>query len=534
MIPREPLFLALDAGTTSFKAMLFDAAGRVVGHERAEVPLRHPQPLAADVDAEDWWRAATVLVPRLMSVRHVRPEAVAAVGVTGAMHALVLVDAAGTVLAPTLTWFDQRCRPQAEALRDRWGTLFQAVGGVGVHSSSARLRWLRETAPAVVEQTHCFLLPKDFLRLRLTGRFATDPSDARSTSMVDRERGGWCREVLEQALEVPVTKLPEILPAAEIAGPLTAAAAGELGLRAGTPVAVGMGDVPSTLLGIDGFRPSELCVYLGTGGWIARTLPPEDDERPRTAWVGSTLACGSAMNWCRRLLSPAEREGAPPDYAALELALSSVPPGADGLLFLPHLMGERGRCGGADARGAFFGLTLAHTPAHLLRAVVEGVAFQIRREIDAAAAAAGGSGPWSTASPAASPPRAEDPITLSGAAARSPVCRQLIADVTGRRVAAPAVPDSTVLGAAMVAAVAVGHLPTLRAGAGAWVRPGASVEPDPSDCSTYAAAYDRFTTLESALAPLYGRFAEGAGASHAEPHLARTPDRPNAVTEGSP
>jgi xylulokinase len=503
-----PLFLALDAGTTSLKALLVDADGHLVGGERAEIRLRHPQPLWAEVDADDWWRAALTLVPRLLARPGIHPEAVAAVGVTGAMHALVPVAQDGALLAPTLTWFDQRCRSQADALRERWAGTLQAVGGVSVHASSARLRWLREAAPDVVDRAHRFLLPKDFLRQRLTGCFATDLSDARSTSMLDRRRDIWCRELIEEALEVPVEKLPEILPATATA-PMTAEAARALGLRAGTPVAVGMGDVPSTLLGIDAFRPGALCVYLGTGAWMARTLPPEDSELPRTAWVGSTVACGSALNWARRLLSPSEAAGAAPDFEAMGRALASVSPGAEGLLFLPHMLGERGRCGDPDARGVCFGLTLAHTSAHLLRAVVEGVAFQIRREIDAAAQAAGGSGPWATASEGASAPARGDPITLSGGAARSPVCRQIVASVTGRRVTVPAVPDTTALGGALIAAVAVGLFPSLRAGAAAWVRPGLALDPIEPDHSIYAAAYECFTELEAALRPLYGRFATG-------------------------
>jgi xylulokinase len=503
MRPEGPLFLALDAGTTSFKALLFDAEGRQLGHERAEIRLRHPRPLWAEVDAEEWWRAAEALVPRLLALPGVAAEAIAAVGVTGAMHALVPVAVDGTVLAPVLTWFDQRSRPQAEALRREAADLFERVGGIGVHSSSARLRWLREAAPEVVERTHCFLLPKDFLRLRLTGRFATDPSDARSTSMVDRRHGGWCREVIEGALDVPAGKLPEIRPPTEIAGRVTDEAGRALGLRPGTPVAAGMGDVPGTLLGINAFQPGVLCVYMGTGGWITRTVPSDSDSEPRTAWVGSTVACGSALNWARRLLCPGEAAGALPDYEVLEQSLASVSPGADGVFFLPHMMGERGRCGDPDARGAFFGLTLAHTAAHLLRAVVEGISYQIRREVDAATDAAGASGPWGSASRAASPPLPEDPIILSGGSARSAVCRQIMADITGRRVLVPAVPDTTALGAALAAAVAVGHFPTLRAGAAAWVRPGWTQEP------TYA----QFTALEAALKPLYPSCADDANAA---------------------
>src|SRR5947199_8568573 len=155
--------------------------------------------------------------------------------------------------------------------------------------------------PEVVERTHCFLLPKDLLGQRLTGRFVTDASDARSTSMVDRHTGDWCRALIEEVLEVPAGKLPEIRPATEIAGPVTGTAAAALGLWPGTPVAVGMGDVPSTLLGIDAFRAGQLSLYLGTGGWMARTLPCESDTTPATAWVGSTMACGSALNWALSL-----------------------------------------------------------------------------------------------------------------------------------------------------------------------------------------------------------------------------------------
>lgn len=503
MTSRGPLFLALDGGTTSFKAVLFDANGHLVGHERVELPLRHPHPLWAEVDASDWWRAAVERVPRLLALPHVDPGAVAAVGVTGAMHALVPMATDGTVLAPTLTWFDQRCRPQAERLKEESAATFEKVGGVSVHTSSARLRWLRETMPDVIERTHCFLLPKDLLRQRLTGRFATDPSDARGTSMVDRSTGAWHRALVEAVLEVPADRLPEIRPATEIAGGVTAEAAAALGLRPETPVAVGMGDVNSTLLGIDAFRAGQLCLYLGTGVWMARTLPAEGDVEPRTAWIGSTLACGSAFNWARRLLPRDETAGcggqmAPrADYAAAEQAMAAVPAGAEGLLFLPHLMGERGRCGNPDARGAFFGLTLAHTPAHMLRAVVEGIAFQIRREIDAAASAISGREPMVAA----------EPITLSGGVARSEVWRRVIADVMGRRVMVPAVPDTTALGAALIAAAAIGFFPSLRAGAAAWVRPGPLVEPAEPGLSTYAAAYEQFTVLEAALQPLYGRSA---------------------------
>ena len=365
--------------------------------------------------------------------------------------------------------------------------------------------------PEVVGRTHCFLLPKDFLRQRLTGRFATDSSDARSTSMVDRRTGDWCRELIEDVLEVPAGKLPEILPATEIAGRVTAAAAATLGLRAGTPVAIGTGDVPSTLLGIDAFRPGQLCVYLGTGGWMARTLPPEGEREPRTAWVGSTMACGSALNWVRCLLRPDEAAGAPPDYEAMERAVAAVPAGCEGVLFLPHLMGERGRCGDPNARGVFFGLTLGHTPGHLLRAVVEGIAFQFRREIEAAAAdPSWGTGPAHPVhTQTASRAMPHESITLSGGAARSDQWRQVIAAVTGRPVSVPAVPDTTVLGAALIAAVSIGHFPTPRAGAAAWVRPGPRVEPPTRGISTYAEAFERFTALAAALRPLCHRFAAG-------------------------
>jgi xylulokinase len=503
MNARAPLFLALDAGTTSLKAALFDAVGNEVARERVEIRLRHPHPLWAELDADDWWRAAVDRVPRLVARSGAAPETIAAVGVTGAMHALVPVDAGGGVLAPTLTWFDQRARPQAEALKKQAAAALEAVGGISVHSSSARLRWLRENAAAIVDRTHCFLLPKDFLRQRLTGRFATDGSDARSTTMVDRRTGDWCRPLIEEVLEIPLEKLPEIRPAAEIAGAVTPDAAAALGLRAGTPVAVGAGDVPCTLLGINAFRAGQLSVYLGTGIWMARTLPGESDAEPRTAWVGSTLSCGSALHWALRLLDTRQSGSAQLDYGVVETALAAIPAGAERVLFLPHLMGERGRCGDPEARGVFFGMTLGHGPAHLMRAVVEGIAYQILREIEAATATgAPDAPPHPVHAETTSRGAPHERITLSGGAARSEQWRRVIAGVTRRAVCVPAVVDTTALGAAILAAVANGHFKSPRAGADTWVRPGPVTEPAEEDLSDYTEAYHRYVMLQAALQPL--------------------------------
>jgi xylulokinase len=486
-----PRFLAVDVGTTSVKVVLFDAAGAPCFEDRAVVRLHHPRPSWAEIDARDWWEATAALLRRATAMAP--PEEIAGIGVTGLMHALVPVDNAGEPLDRTILWFDQRSSRQSTQLAERWNDDLRAALGEppGTGSTPARLLWLRDERPGLIERTRVFLTAKDFVRLRLTGEPATDPSDAAGTGLTAPGKEAWSERLLEEVLAVPLAKLPPIRRSTEVVGGVTARAAQATGLAAGTPVVTGMADTLATLLGVDAFEPGRAVIYLGTGVWMALSRPGGSDERPATDHLGVTMTCGSSLVWYQRAIgSTGDGELSLEEVYRAQEAAAAVPPGSEGVFFLPHLMGERGFGADPHARGLFFGLTLAHRGPHLLRAILEGNAFQIRRGLEHAAKRV------------ALPPPPEA-MLLAGGGARSPLCRGVIADVLGRAVRTPHVGEATAMGAAIVAAVGAGLFPHPRAAAAAWVRLKEPIAPDPGRVAFYERAYGLFCQLEAAIAPLY-------------------------------
>jgi xylulokinase len=502
-----PCLVAIDVGTTSVKCLAVDATGRPLFDERVVIRLHHPRPAWTEVDARDWWDAAARLLRRATAV--VPPSRIAAVGMTGLMHAVVPVDASGEPLERALLWLDQRSFRHAERLVARWDTrLRETVGGPpGSMSAAPRLLWLREERPGLLDRARCWLTAKDFVRFHLTQRFATDPTDARGTGLARRDGSGWSEDLVARVLELPLDRLPPILPSAAIAGEVTRAAASATGLREGTPVVTGAADTTATLIGVDGWAPDRAVLYLGTGVWMALTRPddprPSSDEHPAptTHHLGVTATCGAALVWHQRAIGGAGDGDLSAEalYQAHEAA-AAVPPGAGGVLFLPHLMGERGFAADPHARGAFFGLTLAHRAPHLLRAIVEGNAFQIRRTLEHA-----------LAQPSA--PALPEELLIAGGPARTPLWRQVMADVLKRPVRTPATPEATALGAAILASVGAGIFPDPRAAASAWVRLEPPTLPGATRAAFYDRAYDFFSRLESAVSPLYGPAAELEGES---------------------
>lgn len=494
--PAPPLFLAVDIGTTSVKLLVVDARGTPRFEERVVIRLHHPRPAWAEIDAHDWWDAAAALIR--CATEAVPAESVAAVGVTGLMHALVPVDPAGEPLDRALLWFDQRAHRQAAWLTQHWDDRLRAsVGGPpGMNSAAPRLLWLREARPGLLERARCWLAAKDFVRFHLTGVLATDVTDAAGTGLTARGTGAWSHELVERVLELPLDRLPPIRQSAEIVGGVTEVAAKATGLRPGTPVVAGAADTTATLLGLDAFVPGRAILYLGTGVWMALSREAEGDEHPATHFLGTTATCGSSLVWQQRALG-----GVGEGQVCLEAICQAqevaavTPPGAQGVFFLPHLMGERGFAADPHARGVFFGLTLAHRAPHLLRAVVEGNAFQIRRALEHA-----------LSRPEAPPMPGS--IVIAGGAARTLLWRQVLADVLGRAVQLPATGEATALGAAILAAVGVGFFPHPRAGASAWVHLNAPEPPDAARAAFYDRAYDFFCRLEAAVTPLYAVAAE--------------------------
>jgi xylulokinase len=512
---RAPRFLAVDVGTTSVKVVLFDAEGTPCFEDRAVIRLHHPRPSWAEIDARDWWDAAAALLRRAAATAP--PEEIAAIGVTGLMHALVPVDDDGEPLDRTILWFDQRSHRQSARLAARWDEELRLALGrpPGMGSAPPKLLWLREERPGLIERTRVFLTAKDFVRLCLTGEPATDPTDAAGTGLTERGGEVWSGRLLEELLAVPLAKLPPIRRSAEIVGRVTGRAERATGLVAGTPVVAGMADMPATLLGVDAFVPDRAVIYLGTGIWMALSRSGGTEEQPSTHFLGATATCGSSLVWFQRAIGGAgDGELSVQEIYRAQEAAASVPPGAEGVLFLPHLMGERGFEADPHARGVFFGLTLAHRSPHLLRAILEGNAFQIRRGLEQAATRA-------------ELPPLPDTLLLAGGGARTALWRGVIADVLGRSVQTPRAGEATAMGAALLAAVGAGLFPHPRAAAAAWVRLDEPSPPDPDRVAVYNRAYRLFCQLESAVAPLYAPAAEGIepprDAEHVEEHRGEYP-----------
>jgi xylulokinase len=497
-LARSPLLIGLDLGTSGLKAIAVCAStGACVAIAERGYQLHTSVPGAAEQDPEEWWQAACVALHELWQQRNVDPDAVAGVGLSGQMHGVVALDASGKALRPALTWADSRCAAQVEELNRLLGreVLIQRTGSAPNTSFSApKLLWLRKHEPEVFTRAAVFLLPKDVLRLRLTGAVATDHSDASATLLYDIRRCGWCMELLD-VLDIPQEKLPPVLPSGAIAGRVTTSAAAQTGLPAGIPVATGAGDQEAAAIGSDVLTEGALLVTIGTGGQLFAPLDtPRIDVHGRVHtlchavpdhWhlLGAILAAGLALRWfagqfARDLVGTAT-------IASLLKEAATVPPGSEGLIFLPYLLGERTPHFNPHARAVFAGFSLRHTRAHAARAVLEGVAFALRdglevlRELGISAA---------------------EPALLAGGGARSPLWRQIVADVFNRPVATrDGAATGSALGAALLGGVAAGiyadiHEATQRTIPYARV----SEWPDVSRVELYQRQYERFRELFAA------------------------------------
>ena len=389
MTTSQPYFLSIDLGTTSAKVLIVRSDGVVVSHARAEFRLHHPQPTWAEVDPDDWWDTVVALIHRVLDGSKLDSEAIVVIGVSGLMHALVPVDRNGNALDRPMLWMDQRCKPQRDWMVERFGDEIAKITGghPSTTTSSPKLRWLVENRSDVIDRTHRFLLAKDFIRLKLTGEFATDVSDSRGTSLLDQATGDWSKPLLEEIIGVSADKMPPIRQSTEIAGNLTKSAATATRLRQGTPMVVGACDVTSTRLGGNAYVPNRIYLYMGTAAWMVRSKVREtDSEEMNLQWLGATATLGATMKWFKEVLGESEVadavKGGIDPYERLEQIALGSPPGSTGLIFIPHLMGERAPKHNPDAKGGYCGLTLAHRKPHLIRAILEGNAYLIRHILD--------------------------------------------------------------------------------------------------------------------------------------------------------
>ena len=489
--------VGIDASTTATKAVLIDEAGAVIGIGTSEYGFEVPQPGWTEQSPELWWDGAMAAVRGVLASTGTRGDQVAAVGLTGQMHGLVLLDETDRVLRPAILWNDQRTAHACDEIREAVGPgrLIAITGNTALTGFTApKLVWVRDHEPEIWSRVAHVLLPKDFVRLRLTGEHALDKADGAGTLLFDLEARDWSPEVLE-ALRIDARWMPPTFEGPEVTGVVTPAAAEAIGLRAGTPVVAGGGDQSANAVGVGAVEPGVVALSLGTSGVVFATT--EGALRDPAGHVHAfchavpdrwhlmtvMLSAAGSLRWFRDALAPGE------DFGSLVAAAGDVPHGSDGLLFLPYLTGERSPHPDPLARAAFVGLSIGHDRRHLTRAVLEGVAFGLRDGLDQMLA---------TGMPMPSQIRA------SGGGTASPLWRQILADVLGAELATVSTTEGAAFGAAVLAAVGAGWHATVDGAAAAFVRVSPMASPGP-DAQRYAEIHAAYRGLYPALAPTFHR-----------------------------
>jgi xylulokinase len=487
--------IGIDASTTATKAVLLDEAGRVRAIGSSEYGFEQPHPLWSEQDPRLWWNGAVGAIQRAMADGSVSAADVDAIGLTGQMHGLVLLDAAGEVLRPAILWNDQRTAAECDAIRQAVGParLVALTGNDALTGFTApKLAWVRAHEPEIWSRVAHVLLPKDYVRWRLTGGYALDKADGAGTILFDLAARDWSPVMLD-ALGIDPAWMPPTFEGPVVTGGVSAEAAAATGLREGTPVVAGGGDQAANAVGVGAVVPGRVALSLGTSGVVfATTDRPLYEPAGRVhafchavpgRWhlMSVMLSAAGSLRWFRDAVAPGEA------FGPLVEAAGEAPPGSGGLLFLPYLSGERSPHPDPLARGAFVGLTLAHDRRHLTRAVLEGVAFGLRDGLDLMVDA-GMSRP--------------EEIRASGGGTASPLWRQILADVLGAEIATVSTTEGAASGAGLLAAVGAGWFPSVDAAADALVTATPAAGPGP-DATRYAALHVLYRGLYPALRPSF-------------------------------
>jgi xylulokinase len=487
--------IGIDTSTTATKAVLIDAGGDVVSVGTAEYGYETPHPLWSEQDPELWWDATAAAMRTALAEGGVDGEQVAALGLTGQMHGLVMLDEAGTPLRPSILWNDQRTQAECDQMRAALGKerLVEITGNDALTGFTApKILWVRNHEPDVYAATRHVLLPKDYVRLRLTGEYAMDRAGGAGTHLFDLAARTWSPELLE-ALGIDPAWLPETFEGPEVTGTVTVRAAEATGLAAGTPVVAGGGDQAANAVGTGAVDPGVVALSLGTSGVVfTATDAPDYEPEGRVhafchavpeRWhlMGVMLSAAGSLRWFRDTLAPGE------DFGTVADSAGAVRAGSDGLLFLPYLSGERTPHPDPLARGAFVGLTVRHRREHMVRAVMEGVAFGLRDGLELMHAAGVGD---------------VSEIRASGGGTRSPVWRQILADVLGAEVVTTNTAEGAAYGAGVLAAVGAGWHPTVQEACTAWISVGDATPPG-ANAMAYTEVYPRYRELYPALAPTF-------------------------------
>ena len=498
--------LAHDLGTSGNKATLFSTDGTLVGSRTVAYPVYYDQPLWAEQDAEDWWRAVCDSTRELLGSYEVNAEDVKAVSFSGQMMGCLPVDREGNALCRSIIWADMRAEAQADALREKIDddTFYNITGHRNTASYGIqKAMWLKEKRPEIYDATYKFLNAKDYMVYKLTGKFYTDCSDANSMDCLDLAKRQWSKKIVE-ASGVDFDKLPEVVESIFYVGNVTEEAAEVTGLSVHTKVIMGAGDGVAANVGAGSVAPGKSYCCMGTSAWVAATSekPVLDPQKRIVCWAhavpgmyspnGTMQYAGGSYSWLKNTICLDEirrgmEEGCSP-YELMNAQIKESVPGAGGLLFLPHLLGERAPRWNADAKGVFFGLTATTERKDMLRSVMEGIlmnlanCFEILKE---------------------NTPIEE--LLLIGGSARSDVWQQAVADIYGVTVKVPRyIEEANSMGAAVIAGVGSGIYEDFSA-IEKFIEVRETVEVQPEVHEVYEEIRGKYNALYDALLPMFGK-----------------------------
>lgn len=502
--------MGIDVGTTGVKVLLIDEKGSVISSVITEYPMNIPYPGWAEQNPGEWWKATKNSIRKILSISYVKSPQIVGIGLTGQMHGLVLLDKQSHVLRPCIMWNDQRTGPQCAKIAEIIGeerVLHLTGNPVLTGFTAPKIIWVQENEPEIYKKVAKILLPKDYIRYKLTGEFATEVSGASGTSLLDVGSRNWSKEMLH-SLDIPQAWLSECYESTFISGYISTTAADETNLSGGTPVVGGGGDQATQAVGSGIVKKGLASVTIGTSGVVFAYTDEflvEPEGRLHAfchavpgKWhlMGVMLSAGGSLRWFRDTLGQMEKEKATllgkDPYEVLILEAAQVSPGSEGLLFLPYLTGERTPYPDPNARGVFIGLTLRHNKSHMIRSVLEGVAYGLRDSLELLRNLG----------------LKIQQVRVSGGGARSKIWRQILADVFSTELVVINVTEGAAYGAALLAGVGTGIYNSVEEACGQTVNILKRTKPIEKNVRIYNDYYPIYRSLYKALKPNFDTISE--------------------------
>lgn len=492
-----PYLMGLDISTTGAKALIIDESGNVISVANTPQPISQPKPLWSEQNPSDWWDGIANSIRTALSQANLSGDDISAIGLTGQMHGLVLLDENGNVLRPSILWNDQRTQTQCDYMTEMIGfeRLIQLTGNRALTGFTApKILWVRDNEPDVYAKAKHVLLPKDYIRYKLTGDYATDLAGAAGTSLLNVAERSWSQEVLS-ALDIPMDWMPEVHEGTQVTGTISESGAQETGLKIGIPVVGGGGDQAAGAVGMGCVSPDKIGVTVGTSGVVFAPLSQyayEPEGRLHAfchavpgMWhfMGVMLSAAGSLQWYKDTF--ADDIG----FDTLLAETVDVPAGSEGLFFLPYLTGERTPHPDPLARGAFIGMTTRHTRGHITRAVLEGVAYGLKDS-------------FTLIDNAGLPDSFE--VRISGGGAKSPIWQQIIADVLGAPLVNINTTEGGAFGAAILASVTAGLYGDVASACATMIQTGESVAVGDNQ-AVYTEQYKIYQSLYPTLKDVFAK-----------------------------